>query len=293
MTRSDPFSINERMSTSSENQNIKVLMYHRITQNTHGSWHAVKEDNFRQQLQLIDKLNFTPITFLDYQLYLDEKLSLPKKPIILTFDDGHLDTFEIAMPILREFGMRAVIYPIGNRNLRYAIWDQKHESDKCPLMTNEQILLAREEGFEIGAHSLTHPKFSNLCKEELQEEILGSKMSLENLLGEKVLSFAYPYGLVDQRAHSIVQNSGYKFACGVYTGPPQFGTDIFDIRRLAIGNKVGVAGFLLRLLTPYEYLEWMYHKLRNKSSEKSGYAGEVNIPNVDYEKTFSNNPEPK
>lgn len=270
-------------------------MYQRIKEKPAGkinNWQTVKKERFRQQLKLIDSLNFTPITFMDYQLYLEDQLTLPEKPIILTFDEGHLDTYEVALPILREFGMKAVIYVIGNRSQRYALWNQNHENDECPLMTNEQILRAREDGFEIGAHSMNHTKFTNLGKEELHEEVVGSKKSLEALLDETILSFAYPYGLHDQRAYTIVRNSGFKFACGVQTGPPGFGDDIFDIRRLAIGNNVGRAQFLLRLLTPYEYMEWMYHKLWNNSREKSISIKDIEIPNVDYEKTFKNTPKP-
>src|SRR6056297_629643 len=105
-------------------KNIKVFMYHRVVNIDTGKvqdWRAVSAQNFRRQLKILDWLNFTPITFEDFQLYLEDKLSLPKNPIILTFDDGHLDTYEIAMPILKEFDMRAVIYVIGNRNMRYAL----------------------------------------------------------------------------------------------------------------------------------------------------------------------------
>lgn len=281
------------MEKEKRNLSIKVLMYHRIIKDTSGNinnWHAVSEENFRKQMKILESLNFTPITFEDYQLYLDDKLTLPKKPIIITFDDGHLDTFEIARPILRELDMRAVIFIMGNRNLRYAVWDQKYEDDRCLLMTDEQVLTARSEGFEIGAHSMTHPTLPNLSIGELVEEIQGSKESIEKLLGERVLSFAYPFGRLDPRVYQIVRESGFKFACAVFTGPPDFGKDFTEIRRLAINYKTNTLQFLMRLLTPYEYVEWIYGRVKNKSNNENGNSPlDIELPRVDYDKTLHSN----
>lgn len=275
------------MRSLSKDIDIKVFMYHRIIKQASGNtkdWHAVSEDNFRKQLKMLDMLNYTPITFEDLQLYLDDKLTLPKKPIILTFDDGHLDTYEVALPILKEFDMKAVVYALGNRNLRYALWDQIDGGPTLPLMTDDQLLEIRSMGFEVGAHSMTHPTLSNLSVEEQIEEIVGSKRSLENLLGENLLSFAYPYGRLDFSSYEITQKAGFKFACGVFTGPPKFGDDIFNIRRLSVGYKTGAFGYLLKLLTPYEYAEWINYKIRYEKSDPQAGAQELDIPNIDIEK---------
>ncbi len=273
--------------------NIKVLMYHRIVKGTTGEStdpHCVSEEDFRYQLQLLDQFNYTPITFEDYYLYRKGKLTLPKKPIILTFDDGYLDTYSTALPVLREFNMHAVFFVLGNRNLQYANWDQHIEEKKRPLMSDQQIIDARSDGFEIGAHTMTHIVLPKLNQKEMKDEIEGSKKSLESLLGEKILSFSYPYGRLDSKVRSLVVQSGYKYACGVYTGPPTFGDDLFDIRRLAINRNTGTAGFLLKLLTPYQYAEWLYGKVRHGKSFSSTelYPGEESAVD-DYDLTPTNN----
>lgn len=281
------------MITPNKNTNIKVLMYHRIVKETDGDGtdlHSVSEEDFRYQLQLLDRFNYTPITFEDYNLYRKGKLTLPKKPVILTFDDGYLDTYTTALPILREFNMHAVFFVLGNRDLQYADWDQNIEEEKRPLMSDQQILEARAEGYEIGAHTMTHIVLPELDQKEMIDEIEGSKESLESLLGEKILSFSYPYGRLDSRVRSLVVQSGYNFACGVYTGPPTFGDDLFDIRRLAVNRKTGTAGFLLKLLTPYQYAEWLYGKVRhgNSYSGTESYPGKESAVD-DYDLTPTNN----
>ncbi|MEX0721754.1 MAG: polysaccharide deacetylase family protein [Balneolaceae bacterium] len=280
------------MNSYQKKQNIKILMYHRVIKSgeqNNATFYDVREEDFRQQLQILDSFNFTPITFEDYNLYLDGKLTLPKKPIILTFDDGHTDMKETALPVLREFGMKAVVFVLGNRKMKYAEWDQKKKNGKTRLMSDDQILDIRAEGFEIGAHSMTHPTLPNLTTDELKGEVLGAKYAIEDLLGEEVSSFAYPFGRVNKKVQSTVAESGYKFGCGVYTGPPRFGDNDYDIRRLAITYNINTVRFLLRLLTPYQYVEWMYGKLRNNRQPSGAELMDKQASMRDYDITITNN----
>jgi len=245
-------------------------MYHRVIKEKpqkYNHWHYVTVAEFKKQLKLIDKLGFTPITFTDYQLYQEDKLTLPAKPIILTFDDGYLDTFENAIPILSEMGMKAVIFVMGNRNLNRAFWDEKGDDDVCPLMSDEQIRMASEMEFEIGSHSLNHDELSKLPEHEAVYSINKSKKEIEAVLDVPIKTFAYPYGVLNKKIEQIVSDSGFSFACGVYTGSPKFGETTYDFRRIAINQHTGTVTFLLKLLTPFQYAEWIYHliKTRNKS----------------------------
>lgn len=262
--------------------NIKVLMYHRVIEKIpkkYNHWHYVTISEFKKQMKLIDRLGYTPITFMDYKLYLEDKLTLPAKPIILTFDDGYLDTFINAVPILVEMNMRAVIFVMGNRKLKRALWDELDDDDVCPLMEDEQILEAKKLNFEIGAHSLNHRILIDLSNKEVTVEIKKSKEQIESILNEQIYTFAYPYGVVDERLEKIVSDSGYLFACGVYTGSPKFGETMYDFRRLAINHHTTIMNFGLKLLLPYQYLEWIYHRAKSGNShpEKYGYGLEKNM----------------
>lgn len=240
-------------------------MYHRVVEKKSDcrSKYSITARQFRQQLEMLQMLNIIPITFEDYHLYLKGKLTLPKNPIILTFDDGHMDTYTTAYPILKEFDMKAVIFVMGDRKLKYADWDPQ-EPERTPLMTDNQVLEMRKEGFEIGAHSMSHASLPTLAQNELKWEISACKEQIETLLNEKIYSFAYPYGGVNSFVESLVLQEDFRFGCGVYTGSPRFGDSIFDIRRLAIQDNTGLMQFLLKVLTPYQYAEWMYGKLFHK-----------------------------
>ncbi|MBD3615432.1 MAG: polysaccharide deacetylase family protein [Gracilimonas sp.] len=249
----------------------KVLMYHRIVDDKSLSKKydtCLHIDEFHRQLELLDRLNYTPITFEDYRLYLEKKIQLPQKPIFLTFDDGYLDTYKLAYPLLQEYGMKAVIFVLGDRKVKTNIWDlgQAKIAEQAELMNDEQILELHEDGFEIGCHTLSHLDLTQLSSEACFQEIKKPKIILEALLGSRVNSFSYPYGLVNEEIKRKVYRAGYWFACSVFSGPVQFGIDPLEIRRIAIKNNTSVAGFAARLIIPYEYLEWMWWKgISNKN----------------------------
>lgn len=175
---------------------IRVLMYHRILPRgvtAYGNELFLDKEMFRQQLALLDRWGYTAITFQDYHLILEGQLDFPRKPVILTFDDGYLDMFENAYPLLEEYGMRAVVFVLADRTIRTNTWEPHHAASKAPLMNEQQILELHEAGFEIASHGLTHEDLSSLPADRAWEEISRSRMLLEILINAPVYSFAYPF----------------------------------------------------------------------------------------------------
>jgi len=255
---------------------IKVLMYHRVvndnTNLTAYSWN-VTVSQFRRHLELLNKWGYTCINFEDYSLYQQGKLSLPKKPIIITFDDGYEGVYENAFPIMKEFGARSIAFVLGNRSIKTNFWDEPSGFEGAPLMNDDKILRLKESGFEIGSHSMAHPYLTRLSKRNAWIEIKESKDVLEELINYPVTSFAYPFGASDPQIENMVREAGYQYGCGVYSGPPKFGQNRYDIRRIPILRKTNSIDFALKILTPFEYYEWikweasqLLHGLRTKDS---------------------------
>ena len=179
----------------------------------------------------------------------------------MTFDDGYRDTYEIAFPLLQEFGMKAVIFVLGDRSINSNRWDEKNGMPAAPLMDAKQIVEMHAAGFEIGSHSMTHARLTEVSQDCLWEEISRSRTVLEILLNSPVQSFSYPYGLVNDMVEQVVVDAGYSFGCGVYSGPPTFGARPHQIRRIEIRNSTRAIGFMTRLLSPYPYYSWMRWKI--------------------------------
>lgn len=260
---------------------IKVLMYHLVTNDKrlcekHKNI-AVHVDEFRSQMEFLDRCGFITITFEDYLLFLDGELNLPKKPIILSFDDGFADVYRFAYPILREFNMRAVLFIMGDRKLKTNNWDIHSGILQLPLLADYQIIEMHDAGFEIGSHALTHNMLTEISREKAWEEISRSRMLLEIFLNAEIKSFAYPFGSVDATLKKLVKEAGYKIGCGTYSGPPVLGKDPYEIRRILIQGQLNKLQFALRVSSPYHFLEWTWWELK-----KNGIIKKHSQPKFDY-----------
>ena len=244
---------------------IRVLLYHRILpEKTPGS-PEIKftfERQFRGQLRLLERWGFTPVTFNDYRLIVEGELISPRKPIILTFDDGYKDTYEIAAPILLEFGMSAVVFVLGDRTVPTNSWDAGLNVPQVELLNDQNLLELHQMGFEIGSHSLTHARLTMLPREDAWHEIQRSRVLLEITLNAPVKTFAYPYGLVNRTLKEMVAAAGFLQACGVWSGPSRFQADPFEIRRIEITHSTGLPEFGVKVLGPYPALRTIRARTR-------------------------------
>jgi peptidoglycan/xylan/chitin deacetylase (PgdA/CDA1 family) len=224
----------------------------------------VPAQEFRRHIALLDQWGYTSITFDDYRFFLQGELNLPKRPIIITFDDGYTETHSIAFPILQEFGMKAVVFVGADTNIRSAASEKIQTATKATLLTDAQILEMHSAGFEIGSHAIRHKVLVGMPREEAWEEISRSRMLLEFLLNAPVKSFSYPFGSVDGNVKAMVKEAGYTIGCSRWTGPPVFGDDPFEIRRIAMLSKSKrvFLNFAMRIYAPYHMYRWFIWRVR-------------------------------
>jgi peptidoglycan/xylan/chitin deacetylase (PgdA/CDA1 family) len=224
---------------------IPVLMYHKVPIEPIKSKHQiyVTQSVFEKQLKSLKARGFTGITFADYDKYRTGVLpanKLPKKPIILTFDDGYEDNYRNAFPLLKKYGFKAVIYALGDNAITYNTWDVPNGEPRQALMDNVMRLEMQQWGIEFGSHTLSHADLTAVSKEQAEEEIRQSKLNLEKDLGQAVISFANPYGNTNEAIKTLIQQAGYKYAVATDTGPLHLEDDLFQIFRVAIfPNDVG------------------------------------------------------
>lgn len=239
---------------------VKVLMYHRIVDDEslcRDHWTCIHVQDFRRQLEFLDRWGFTAITIDDFRLFQKNRLNLPRKPVIISFDDGYLDTYQYAFPLLREFGMKAIVFVLGDRSVTSNDWDKEVPGIlETPLMDRDQILDMHASGFEIGAHTMTHPNLTMIPTDEALYEIEASKDSLEDLLDVPVRSFSYPYGYLNETVKEIVRQVGFEIAYSVSSGPAMFSKDIYETRRTTIYGKTGLTNFAMKMMVPYQRYEW-------------------------------------
>ena len=107
--------------------------------------------------------------------------NLPASMVTFCFDDGYFSTYEKAFPILEKYNYQGTVFVITS------------EIGNKGFMTKEQILELADKGWEIGSHSISHPDLTLISEEQLKGELIGSKITLNNL-GLDIQIFASPYG---------------------------------------------------------------------------------------------------
>lgn len=213
---------------------IPVLMYHKIVNDSYSSKHKtyITEERFSDHIQMLENNGFTSITFKDVQDAALLNKQLPAKPVIITFDDGYKNTVKKALPILQRYGHRAVFYLLGSAEMKNNTWDAL--DGESALLSNEEILDLQSAGMELGAHSVTHRKLSELPDQELHFEVLEGKKYLEKIIEKEIISFAYPYGNLCERTKEAVREHGFRFAVATDSGGMKLAEDPFQIFRVSI-----------------------------------------------------------
>ncbi len=221
---------------------LPILCYHRVVPeapaNSKINIHVTR-DALARQLAQLRRRGMTPITFAD----LLGSEPLPRRPVILTFDDGYRDNHECLLPLLEEYDARAVIFVLGDRDLRTNVWDSEYGAPPVPLMSDAEVRDCHASGrIEIGSHGLTHCNLLELSAEALEHELAASKSALETLIDAPVRAFAYPYGYWSARERDAVARAGYTFGITTDHGTP-FIHDRYAIARRIVFPNTSNFGF--------------------------------------------------
>jgi peptidoglycan/xylan/chitin deacetylase (PgdA/CDA1 family) len=225
---------------------IPVLSYQRITAEA-GSERTLTVDEFETQLKFLKSKQFTSLTFFDLQQVVLFKKHLPPKPIILTFE-GYEDNFKNAAPLLKKYDFTGVFF----------VQTDLHSSDRLPLMSFDQVRALFGSGHEIGSASHSRPKMNLISEDELRKEISVSKNILEKELKSKIISFAYPYGYVNEKIKQIVQENGYHFAAAIDEGRRNIWLDLLKIKRVQIFHGSSKFSFWKKTSGRYHWYKNVY-----------------------------------
>lgn len=235
-------------------RDVPVLTYHRVVDRNaprgrHGLW--VTAERFERQLLYLKRNGIRTITFEHY-LSLSEQERHSGRYVVLTFDDGYRDNYEIMFPILKRHGATAVIFLVPDQQRN--VWDQEEPGEPAlDLLTPDQIAEMSDYGIEFGAHTLTHPRLTALDPEEAMREIVHSRERVTALAGRRPISFCYPYGALDENIKKMVSRSGYQLGIASDSGPVAMMEDPFELRRIQVFPGTGGRGFSRKVAGDYLY----------------------------------------
>ena len=190
---------------------LPILTYHSLDQS--GSVISVSPERFRQQMSVLKRLGFRGISLAEAVRHRDDQGTWPERTVVLTFDDGYENVYSHAGPTLRRHGFSATVFLVTGHVGGLNDWGVPPSGfGSQPMMDWAQALELRQAGWEIGAHTRTHPDLRRLSADRAELEIRTSRLEIEDHLGGPVPSFAYPFGYVSARAASVVERE-FRAAC--------------------------------------------------------------------------------
>jgi len=234
-------------------------MYHQVTPNVHPEFIAcsVTPRTFKTQMKILKLLRFTPINLTRLEDFRNGKTVLPKKPVLITFDDCYQESIDYAVPILKEYGFTAVFYVPTDYVGAKSHWLVPELGFEFPIINWETVKHLDSSGFQIGSHSLSHPRLAEISPEDCFDELDRSRKVLEERLGHEVVHLAYPYGSFNEGVRTLAAEAGYRTACSVEEWFCRLEDDPLLLPRINIMGFSSNIDFILKL-----YFEGRYNTTR-------------------------------
>ncbi|XVU22109.1 polysaccharide deacetylase family protein [Actinoplanes sp. CA-054009] len=193
---------------------LPALMYHSVSA-VGGPMRdlAVPPELLREQLSALGDAGYRLVGLTEALELIDRGST--EKLVAVTFDDGYRDFLTRGVPILRETGAKATLYASVGHLGGTAGWLGRWAPDFGPMLTWDELAEVRDAGVEIGNHSMIHHPLDVLPPAQLRDEIVNSHRELEQRLGTRVRSFAYPHGYNSRRVRDLVASLHYDNATEV------------------------------------------------------------------------------
>jgi peptidoglycan/xylan/chitin deacetylase (PgdA/CDA1 family) len=213
-------------------------MYHYISDLPEGSNRlrrdlTVTPDVFESQLVYLRDNGYTVVTLDAVHDYLSGDALLPEKPVVLTFDDGHLDAYTEAFPLLKKYGMNGTFFVVTDfanyKNPAHMTWDMMREMDAA--------------GMRIESHGRTHIDLRKRSNALLVWELLGPVEQIEAYVGRRPRFFCYPAGHYDARVISMLKDLQVLAAVTTEPGVEHRLSDAFTWRRIRMRHNPSPAQF--------------------------------------------------
>ena len=227
---------------------LPILMYHQVLDKADKlGKYVVSPRELEADLRLLSEQGYETVTIRDLVDFSEGKRALPKKSVMLTFDDGYQTDYLNVFPLLKKYNMKAVFSVVGTYTERYSTPGIDKHINYAHLSWNEisemqESGLCEFQNHSYNLHSLTDRHGALQISGEAENDYLGivhndlktSQKLLTGKLGAPPLCFTYPYGGTNELLRKLVPDEGFAASLGTYeqinvlTGDS---SELFDLRR--------------------------------------------------------------
>lgn len=223
-------------------------MYHRVEEIPSSAMYPsnfVRPAQFAEQLSALRDWGYESVRFGDWLAYRDRRLALPRRPLILTFDDGYRSVLDGAWPAVQAHAFEATTFLVSGQIGGTNAWDPAER--QSALLSAEEILTLRREGMTFGSHTRTHRPLRHLSVAEVEEELSASRRDLEELLGEPISTLAYPFNNQNRAIREIARRAGYTIGVRGTGRMNRRATDPLALRRIKVHYRMSLRDLRWRL----------------------------------------------
>lgn len=220
---------------------VPILMYHAVGRRPAEAAYrlSVSPDAFAEQMRLLGDRGFTPLTTAQLGAAWRGGGTLPRRPVLITFDDGYEGVHRHALPVLAAHGFAATLF-VSTGWLR-GPYDGGGAPDT--MLDWDQVRELAAAGTEIGGHSHSHPQMDQLTDEALWSETLRCREILDEELGTRPVSFAYPYGYSNRRVRRAVREAGFAQSLAVGNALAERRQGPYALERVTVQRRTGIEEF--------------------------------------------------
>lgn len=221
-----------------------VLMYHHVEPapldppaRHPGSY--LTPEGFAAQLDLLAGWGFATFTLAEAARRWHAGAPLPRRSVVLTFDDGCRCFRERALPEIVRRGMTATVFAVSGALGGTNSWDAGAGERREELLTAAELADLAGAGIEVGSHGATHADLSALPAGEAAREAAASRERLSAEIGRPVETFCYPYGRLSRAAREAVRSAGYSAAVAIHGHDGAAAGDPWALPRMIVGPGEG------------------------------------------------------
>ena len=212
-----------------------ILMYHMVTEPSSPgeTRYACPPSRFESHMRTLSKKGYRLVSLTDVECCLSGAREMPPAAVAVTLDDGYVDNFTEAFPIIRQYDVPATVFLAVAAMGRTNSWISDG-SRRRAMLDWTQVRAMQADGVRFGSHTLTHPRLTELDRGAAEHEIRGAKALLEDHLGERANWFAYPYGDLKEETLTLVREAGHTLACTTRSGFNHSDTEPLLLRRIEV-----------------------------------------------------------
>ena len=225
-----------------EQAQVPILMYHYVSPlppnpDDYRLDLTVVPEDFVTQLQYLAEAKYHTITLSDLYLHLTQGYPLPEKPIVLTFDDGYADAYDVVFPLLLDYDMTGTFFVLATPT----------HFEAPEYMTWDQMKKMSDAGMEIQSHGRDHVDLRGRSNDYLIYQILGIQEAIRDHTGQLPRFFCYPSGQYDDNVIAVLKSAGYWGAVTTAWGKTHTAEGIFVMSRVRIRGNDTLGSFISKL----------------------------------------------